>query len=239
MPPLLQPGGGSVASATGARRAVWHNAVMATAAPRRPGHRASLSAAETRARIIRTAREVFNELGYDAATFTVVAVRSDVTRPAVNHHFGAKSTLYRAVVAQTTNAVIEAAATQAREQSTVTARLSTFFAAVIGAGAEDRSAAAFLVTAAIESRRHPELVDAEHDPVAACRRFISWALTEASDTGELSSDTDTATLVEMLLAALLGMALSAGHIAPYQDPGHVADAFERLLSAQSGRSAAR
>ncbi|MFW3120744.1 transcriptional regulatory protein [Mycolicibacterium mageritense DSM 44476 = CIP 104973] len=235
---MLQPGGGSVASATGARRAVWHNAVMATPAPRRPGRRASPSAAETRARIIRAAREVFNELGYDAATFTVVAVRSDVTRPAVNHHFGGKSTLYRAVVAQTTTAVIEAA-TQAREQSTVTARLSTFFAAVVGAGSSDRSGAAFLVTAAIESRRHPELVDAEHDPVAACRRFLSWALTEASDTGELSSDTDTATVVEMLLAALLGMALSAGHIAPHQDPGHVADAFERLLSAQSGRSATR
>lgn len=211
---------------------VWHNAVMATPAPRRPGQRASPSRAETRARIVLAARDVFNELGYDATTFTEIAVRSDVTRPAVNHHFGRKSALYRAVVAQTTTAVLEPARARAHQESTMVARLSAFFAAVVGAGSVDRSGAAFVVTSILESRRHPELIDAEHDPVSSCRQFISWALTDAHDTGELSSDTDTATLVETLLAALVGMAFSASHINPDKDPSVIVDAFAQLLSAQ-------
>ncbi|AAS02411.1 hypothetical protein MAP_0094 [Mycobacterium avium subsp. paratuberculosis K-10] len=43
------------------------------------------------------------------------------------------------------------------------------------------------MTSALESRRHPELVAADHGLVAGRRRFLSWALTDALDTGELSS----------------------------------------------------
>jgi len=33
---------------------------------------------------VRAAREVFSELGYDAATFQAIAIRADLTRPAIN-----------------------------------------------------------------------------------------------------------------------------------------------------------
>src|ERR1700694_2323766 len=59
------------------------------------------NAADTRERIVRAAREVFSELSYDAATFQAIAIRADLTRPAINHYFSSKRVLYREVGAQT------------------------------------------------------------------------------------------------------------------------------------------
>ena len=42
---------------------------------------------------MRAAREVFSELGYDAATFQAIAIRADLTRPAINHYFASKRVL--------------------------------------------------------------------------------------------------------------------------------------------------
>ncbi len=50
---------------------------------------------------MRAAREVFSELGYDAATFQAIAIRADLTRPAINHYFASKRLLYQEVVDQT------------------------------------------------------------------------------------------------------------------------------------------
>jgi len=47
---------------------------------------------------LRAAREVFCELGYDAATFQAIAIRADLTRPAINHYFANKRVLYDEVV---------------------------------------------------------------------------------------------------------------------------------------------
>ena len=63
---------------------------MPHTASRGPGRPPAAKAAETRERILRAAREVFSELGYDAATFQAIAIRADLTRPAINHYFASK-----------------------------------------------------------------------------------------------------------------------------------------------------
>jgi TetR/AcrR family transcriptional regulator, repressor for uid operon len=80
-------------------------------ASRGPGRPPAAKAAETRKRILRAAREVFSERGYDAATFQAIAIRADLTRPAINHYFSNKRALYREV-AKETNAVVVAASIQ-------------------------------------------------------------------------------------------------------------------------------
>ena len=57
------------------------------------------SAADTRARILRAARAVFSEMGYDAATFQAIADRADLTRPAINHYFSRERRALREVLA--------------------------------------------------------------------------------------------------------------------------------------------
>jgi AcrR family transcriptional regulator len=87
---------------------------------------------------MRAAREVFSELGYDAATFQAIAVRADLTRPAINHYFSSKRVLYREVVEQANEMVVRSGIARARSETTLLGRLSAFIEAAVQADCADR-----------------------------------------------------------------------------------------------------
>lgn len=176
------------------------------------------------------AREVFSELGYDAATFQAIAIRADLTRPAINHYFSSKRVLWTEVVEQTNTSIVSAGIAKAREQTSLIDRLSTFLTVATQAEAEDRSAAAFLVTSVLESQRHPELNSDEHDPLKNSRAFVTWAVKEAIVGGELKTDTEVSHLVEMLVAVLWGMGFYAGFVGNRDELGAVVNKLELLLA---------
>src|SRR6476659_5609240 len=109
---------------------------MPHTASRGPGRPPAAKAAETRERILRAAREVFSELGYDAATFQAIAIRADLTRPAINHYFASKRMLWGEVAEQTDTGIVSAGIAKAREQTALIARLSTFLSIATQAEAE-------------------------------------------------------------------------------------------------------
>ncbi len=199
-------------------------------ASRGPGRPPAAKAAETRERIIRAAREVFSELGYDAATFQAIAIRAGLTRPAINHYFASKRVLWAQVVAQTDAVVVSAGRARANGETNLLNRLSAFFTATIQADSEDRSAAAFLVTSVLESQRHPELSGDEHDSLRNSREFIAWAVNEAIEGGELTTDTDVNDLVEMLVAMMWGIGFYAGFVGDHRELSAVAEKFHLLLA---------
>jgi AcrR family transcriptional regulator len=199
-------------------------------ATRRRGRPPTATAAGTRNRILQAAREVFSECGYEAATFQTIARRAELTRPAVCHHFVSKSQLYSAVVEQTTTAVISPAVRKAQQQPTLLAKLSTFFTAVMHAESVEPSAAAFLVTTAFESRRHPELVDGAPDALQSSRKFVAWALDDAVTRGELVIDTGVTEIVEILVAAMWGMGFYVGYVSAGEHLGDILDQFELLMA---------
>ncbi|WP_166907536.1 TetR/AcrR family transcriptional regulator [Mycobacterium sp. DL440] len=203
---------------------------MAHTASRGPGRPPAAKAAETRERIVRAAREVFSELGYDAATFQAIAIRADLTRPAINHYFSSKRVLYRDVVEQTNTKVIAAGIAKAREATSLLNRISAFFAAAMDAESTDRSAAAFLVTSVLEAQRHPELVSEEHDALRSSREFVKWAVDEAIAAGELTTDTDIPAIVEMLVAVMWGMGFYAGYVGQRDEVAVIVDKFELLMA---------
>ena len=176
------------------------------------------------------AREVFSELGYDAATFQAIAIRADLTRPAINHYFSSKRVLYREVVEQTNAMVIGAGMARAKDATTLLARLSAFFAAAMDADSEDRSAAAFLVTSVLESQRHPDLAADENDALKNSRAFVSWAVNDAIERGELSTDTDIPSIVEMLVAVMWGIGFYAGYVGNHEELEVIVDKFELLMA---------
>lgn len=97
-----------------------------TAARRGPGRPPATKSDETRRRIVSAARQVFSERGYDGATFQAIAVRADLTRPAINHYFASKRVLYREVVDQTNELVVTAGIERARRETTLLRRLAAF-----------------------------------------------------------------------------------------------------------------
>jgi len=113
-------------------------------ASRGPGRPPAAKAAETRKRILRAAREVFSERGYDAATFQAIAIRADLTRPAINHYFANKRVLYWQVLDETNSAMVAASVQRARGETTLTGQVAAFIEGAIDAEIENRTAAARL-----------------------------------------------------------------------------------------------
>lgn len=209
---------------------MWHNLTVPHTASRGPGRPPAAKAAETRERIIGAAREVFSELGYDAATFQAIAIRADLTRPAINHYFANKQVLWREVVQQTNAAIVSAGKARAQSENNLLARLSAYFTAAMQADSEDRSAAAFLVTSVLEAQRHPELSDEEHDSLKHSREFVAWAVNDGIARGELATDTEVDSLVEMLVAVMWGMGFYAGFVGSHDELKAVVRQFELLMS---------
>ena len=179
---------------------------------------------------MRAAREVFSELGYDAATFQAIAVRADLTRPAINHYFASKRVLYGEVVEKTNELVVAAGMAKAEGQTSLLKRLSAFFSAAMQADTRDRSAAAFLVTSVLESQRHPELSRDEHNSLKTSRAFVTWAVKDSIERGELKTDADVSTLVEMLVAVMWGMGFYAGYVGGHDELNTIVDKLELLLA---------
>ena len=184
----------------------------------------------TRKRILRAAREVFSERGYDAATFQAIAIRADLTRPAINHYFGNKRELYWQVLEETNDVVVAASVERAREETTLTGRVSAFIEGATAADIENRTAAAFLIIATLESQRHPELSRSEADSVHTTREFLSWAINDGIQRGELTADTDASALTEMLIAVLLGVGFYAGFVGSRHELDPVTDQLRQLLA---------
>jgi AcrR family transcriptional regulator len=178
---------------------------------------------------VRAARQVFSELGYDAATFQEIAVRADLTRPAINHYFKSKNSLYQEVVERTNEMMVLQSVQKAFEAATLIEQLEGFMNAAAGVDAEDRSAAAFLVTSVLESQRHPELKRDDHDALLSTRQFLSWAITGAIERGELTTDAPVGSLVEMMTAMFWGMGFYAGFVGNHEELNLITGEFKNLL----------
>jgi TetR/AcrR family transcriptional regulator, repressor for uid operon len=202
---------------------------MASTASRRPGRPPAAKADETRKRILHAARLVFSERGYDGATFQAIALRADLTRPAINHYFSSKRALYREVVNQTNELVVVTGVQSAERETTLVGRLTAFISAAVRANSENPSTSAFLVTTVLESQRHPELSTTENDAVRISREFLMRVVNDAIEHGELAADIDASAVVETLLVVLCGVGFYAGYVRSNQEMLAVTDVLRQLL----------
>jgi len=209
---------------------------MSPTASRRLGRPPAAKADETRRRIVRAARQIFSERGYEGATFQAIAVRADLTRPAINHYFASKRALYREVVDQTNKVIIKAGFEQAEIETTLIGRLTGFISNARRANSVDPSVAAFLVTNVLESQRHPELSTTENDVVRKSREFLTLVVSEAIERGEVATDIDASALVETLLMVLYGVGFYAGYLRSDQQMEAVIEMLRQLLQGAVWRS---
>jgi TetR/AcrR family transcriptional regulator, repressor for uid operon len=178
---------------------------------------------------VRAARQVFSERGYDGATFQAIAMRADLTRPAINHYFASKRLLYTEVADRTNDLVVLAGIERSRRETTLMARMATFITVAMEVDSQNPSTAAFLATAVLESQRHPELRRDENDAVRMTRDWLLWAVREAIDSGELAPGIDTDSLAESLLLMLCGVGFYAGFVGSYQEVENIIDTLRRLI----------
>src|ERR1700735_5301461 len=127
-------------------RARWHTAAMPSMEKRKPGRPPAAKADETRKRILKAARAVFSERGYDGATFQKIAERADLTRPAINHYFSSKRALYREVLEAINESVMGAGIKQAERETTLIAQLTAFISAAMEADSRHSGGSALIIT---------------------------------------------------------------------------------------------
>lgn len=202
---------------------------MVSSVSRGPGRPPAAKSADTRERIVRAARQVFSEIGYDAATFQEIADRAGLTRPAINHYFKTKKALYQEVIALTNATVVAVGVQKAFESDTLVGRLSEFISTATRADAEHRSAAAFLVTSVLDSQRHPELRQSS-DALRNTREFLRQAVDEAIERGELPTGTEPGPLAEMLVSMLWGIGFYAGFVGGPDELEPITEQFRLLIS---------
>lgn len=179
---------------------------------------------------MRAAREVFSEYGYEAATFQAIAIRADLTRPAINHYFSSKRVLYRKVLAETNDHLVTSGIERAQRETTLSGRLSALITAVLEADSENWSAGAFLITSVLESQRHPEWNRVDNDLLRTIRTFLTGAIDDAIEHGELTADTDVAALCETLLAVLCGVGFYVTFVGGQRNMEAIAERFRLLLA---------
>jgi AcrR family transcriptional regulator len=203
---------------------------MPTSARRKPGRPPAAKADETRQRILLAAREVFSERGYDGATFQAIALRADLTRPAINHYFASKRGLYREVAERTNELVVRFASEQAEGETTLIGRLAVFITSITRADIANPSGAAFLITTVLESQRHPELSRTENEAIRIAREFLGRAVQDAFERDELALGTDVNSLIETLLVLLCGVGFYAGYVRSLEETEAITDTLRQLLA---------
>ena len=202
---------------------------MPTSGGRKPGRPPAAKADETRKRIVGAAREVFSERGYDGATFQAIAVRADLTRPAINHYFASKRGLYGEVAEQTNELVLRLSIEEAERETTLIGRLVVFITFAMGANFENPSGSAFLITTVLESQRNPELRSG-NEAMGIGREFLGRAVKDAIEHGELAFDIDVNSLVESLLVVLCGVGFYAGYVRSPKETDAITETLRQLLA---------
>ena len=177
---------------------------MTASVTRAPGRPAGSKAEQTRADLVRAAREMFGRYGYHGTTMEQVAhqagingPRSTITSRPNKRCISTSPKSYRTVVAP--------AMEEAVKKTTLAQQVSVFIDVGGRALAQDRFAAAFLCTAAAECATRPNLLDPQHDPITTVREFLTSAVRTAEQRGELRADIEVEPLVELLLAMLCGV----------------------------------
>src|ERR1700754_1461407 len=172
------------------------------------GRPVGADSAETRARILRAAREVITERGYEAANFKAIASRAGLSRPTMHYYFDSREDIHECLVAEAYSIVADCIA-QAKCEDTLLKQLTTFVTATHGSGFADRSMLQFIIAARLEFHRSPSLRGSPGPVVPAIQEFYGSMIEDAIARGEIPDDTDPSAVVNMLLAMFLGMGFYA------------------------------
>jgi AcrR family transcriptional regulator len=190
-------------------------------AGRRRGRPVGSDSAETRSRILRAARQVINERGYQAATFQAIAVAAELSRPTLHYYFASREEIFDALLVDVSGVVSDCIA-KAQRHDRLVDQLCALLLALQEVDVRDRSTLAFLVSARLEASRNPGLRYPGGVDVRAC---LATLVDAAADRGELPVHVSTKTVVDMFDSLLWGLGFYAGFV---QDSANMLEITKQL-----------
>ena len=149
---------------------------------------------------------MFAREGYEATTNRSIAEASGLTSAAIYHYFSSKADLYVAVYEAVVDRVFSAFEKAIVGHDTLVEQYVAVLDAVGVLNREDPTLPAFVVGAASDAQRHPELKDLLRPLRRRTAGFFRRMVTEAAQRGELGPDTDLRAVEDLLNAVLSGLA---------------------------------
>lgn len=193
------------------------------------GRPTGTDSAETRASILRAARHVVNERGYEAATFQVIAQRAGFSRPTMHYYFDTKEQIYDELAQEAYSFVADCIAAGKRERGLLK-QLAAFVTAARRSDAPDGSITRFIIASRLELHRNPSMRDGGSPLADAVSGFYRWMVEDGVRRGEIPDGADAGAVADMLSAMCWGMGFFAGFVHSPGDTDKIAKQLLRLLT---------
>lgn len=199
---------------------------------RGPGRPPGSDSAETRLKILHSARQVFSSIGFDQASLKQIAEDAGLTRNAIANYYSSKIELYLAALATVQEVAVERIVGRASAvQGPAHRRIMAMVEAATEFGWTDQTFVRFFITATVDATRHPELRDNALLPLETARRFVVDTLNEARRNGEIDPETDTEAITQVVVDLLWGLAMDIGFHTDGERMRRTVRAADRLLGA--------
>ena len=161
--------------------------------------------APTHIRLIRAARVIFAQKGFHATTLNEVATAAGVSRPALSYYFDTKTALFAAVVDDVEATVLTPYLTALHADGSPAEQLRELMSSMASDSIELRSTINFLITAAIDGRRCPDLGKHICGRLTGLRDLLQSQLREDARAAGSAPGSDEG--LEVMLSLLWGWAV--------------------------------
>jgi AcrR family transcriptional regulator len=206
--------------------------VSSPAVRRGPGRPPGSDGAETRLKILHSAREVFSTRGFDRATLQQIAKGSGLTRNALANYYANKIELYSAALASVHDVVISRILDeQPRNDSALPARILAIYERAVETRQTDPTFVRFFVTSTSDAIHHTALREQALLPVVAVRNHIRAMLDAAQQAGEIDRAIDTEGTTQVFVDLVWGLAIDTGFYSDEHRTLRTLQALERIVVA--------
>jgi AcrR family transcriptional regulator len=183
---------------------------------------------ETRARILLAARRCFADNGYTRTTNQQIARAAGVTAAALYNHFHSKAALFVAVFEEAQDELARRYRSSISGEKDAVKALCAIVDVSAQSHAEDPSLTRFMSVVMTEARGHDDLQAAIVGVPDHIGALFHELVRKARREGRVSRSVSTEAIVEMLVAALAGLALATSE-KPATSPLSALHSFRLLL----------
>ena len=199
---------------------------------RRPGRPLGADGAETRLKILHSARQVFASTGYERASLKQIAEDAGITRNAIANYYASKIELYGAALASVQAVVAGQILDDAKNVTgSVHRRVMAVFETAVAFSQTDETFVRFFVISTVDAITHPELREKALLPIDSVRQYVGNLLATALHAGEIDTEMDTEATTQVCIDLLWGLAMDIGFYSDEQRTQRTMRAIDRIVSA--------
>ena len=199
---------------------------------RRPGRPLGADGAETRLKILHSARQVFASTGYERASLKQIAEDAGITRNAIANYYASKIELYGAALASVQAVVAGQILDDAKNVTgSVHRRVMAVFESAVAFSQTDETFVRFFVISTVDAITHPELREKALLPIDSVRQYVGNLLATAFYAGEIDTEMDTEATTQVCMDLLWGLAMDIGFYSDEQRTQRTMRAIDRIVSA--------